>query len=88
MWRRIRRLRPRGPLLACPVRFQANHLKNFFPSDWHVEHPIVYVKGDLQKDAGRVPGGTACCCSESIACDLGNLNQTVGFVMDCMIIGR
>jgi hypothetical protein len=70
VWRRIRRPRPRGPLLACPVRFQANHLKNSFPTDWYLEPPIVYVKGDLQKVAGRVPGGTACCCSESIACDL------------------
>jgi hypothetical protein len=38
------------------VRFQANRLKNFFPSEWHREHEIVYVKADLLKVAGRVPG--------------------------------
>jgi hypothetical protein len=45
--------------IDCPVRFQANRLKNFFPSEWHREHEIVYVKADLLKVAGRVPGGVA-----------------------------
>jgi len=45
--------------IDCPVRFQANRLKNFFPSEWHREHQIVYVKADLLKVAGRVPGGVA-----------------------------
>ena len=45
--------------IDCPVRFQANRLKNFFPSEWHREHQIVYVKADLLKVAGRVLGGVA-----------------------------
>ena len=45
--------------IDCPVRFQANCLKNFFPSEWHREHQIVYVKADLLKVAGRVPGAVA-----------------------------
>ena len=45
--------------IDCPVRFQSNRLKNFFPSEWHREHQIVYVKADLLKVAGRVPGGVA-----------------------------
>jgi hypothetical protein len=36
-------------------------VKNFFPSDWHREHQTVYVKADLLKFAGRVPGGVAIC---------------------------
>jgi len=45
--------------IDCPVRFQANRLKNVFPSEWHREHQIVYVKADLLKVAGRVSGGAA-----------------------------
>jgi hypothetical protein len=45
--------------IDCPVRFQANRLKNFFPSEWHRDHQIVCVKADLLKVAGRVPGGVA-----------------------------
>jgi hypothetical protein len=45
--------------IDCPVRFQSNRLKNFFPSEWHREHQIVYVKADLLKVAGRVPGAVA-----------------------------
>jgi O-antigen biosynthesis protein len=45
--------------IDCPVRLQANRLKNFFPSEWHREHQIVYVKADLLKVGGRVPGGVA-----------------------------
>ena len=45
--------------IDCPIRFQANRLKNFFPSEWHREHQIVYLKADLLKVAGRVPGGVA-----------------------------
>lgn len=41
--------------IDCPVRFQANRLKNFFPSEWQREHQIVYVKADLSKVAGRFP---------------------------------
>jgi hypothetical protein len=43
--------------IDCPVQFQANRLKNFFPSEWHRGHQIVYVKADLLKVAGRIPGG-------------------------------
>ena len=46
-------------LIDSPVRFQANRLKNFFPSGWHREHQIVYLKADLLKVAGCVPGGVA-----------------------------
>ena len=42
--------------IDCPVRFQANRLKYFFPSEWHREHQIVYVKADILKVAGRLPG--------------------------------
>jgi len=45
--------------IDCPVRFQANRLKNFFPSEWHREHQIVYVKADLLKVGGRMPGAVA-----------------------------
>ncbi len=45
--------------IDCPVRIQANRLKNFFPSDWHRDHQIVDMKADLLKVAGRVPGATA-----------------------------
>ncbi len=45
--------------IHSPVLFEANRVKNFYPSDWHREHQIVYVKADLIKVAGRVPGGVA-----------------------------
>ena len=45
--------------INSPVLFEANRLKNFFPSEWHREHQIVYVKADLLKVAGRVLGGVA-----------------------------
>jgi hypothetical protein len=34
-------------------------VRNFFPSELHREHQIVYVKADLLQVAGRVPGGVA-----------------------------
>ena len=34
--------------IHCPVLFEANRVKNFYPSDWHREHQIVYVKADLR----------------------------------------
>jgi O-antigen biosynthesis protein len=40
-------------VIDCPVRFQANRLRTFFPSEWHREHQIVYVKADLLKVAGQ-----------------------------------
>jgi SAM-dependent methyltransferase len=45
--------------IDCPIRFQANRLKSFFPSEWHREHQIVYVKVDPLKVAGRVPRAVA-----------------------------
>ncbi len=35
--------------IHSPVLFEANRVKNFYPSDWHREHQIVYVKADLTK---------------------------------------
>jgi hypothetical protein len=40
----------------CPARFQASRVKNFFPTGWHRQHEIVYVKAVLLKIAGRVSG--------------------------------
>ena len=45
--------------IDCPVRFQANPLKHVFPSEWHREHQIVYVKADLLKVTGRTPGAVS-----------------------------
>jgi O-antigen biosynthesis protein len=43
--------------INSPVRFQLNRIKNFFPSDWHQLHNIMYVKADLLKLTDtRVPG--------------------------------
>jgi len=36
-----------------------SELLNFFPSEWRREHQSIYVKGDLLKVTGRVPGGVA-----------------------------
>ncbi len=45
--------------IHSPILFEPNRIKNFFPSDWHREHHIVYVKADLLKVAGRMPGGVS-----------------------------
>ena len=50
--------------IDTPVRFQLNRCKNFYPSDWHKFHEILYVKADLVKlddsndklGPNRVPG--------------------------------
>lgn len=42
--------------IGTPVRFQLNRIKNYFPSDYHKLHNIVYVKADLVKFHGRTPG--------------------------------
>lgn len=43
--------------INSPVRFQLNRIKNFYPSDWHQTHNIVYVKADLLKLTDtRIPG--------------------------------
>lgn len=42
--------------IGNPVKFQLNRIKNFFPTDWHKTHNIVYVKADLLKFSGRTAG--------------------------------
>ena len=42
--------------IDTPVRFQTPNVRNFFPSEWHKLHNIVYVKADLYKFHGRTPG--------------------------------
>lgn len=47
--------------IGTPVRFQSNRIKNYYPSQYHKTHNILYVKADLLKlpDVGsdiRVPG--------------------------------
>lgn len=41
--------REQAGFIGTPVRFQLSRLKNFFPTPWHAEHNIVYVKADLVK---------------------------------------
>lgn len=48
--------REQAKYIGTPVRFQATRLHNFFPTDWHQLHNIVYVKADLLKFSGRTPG--------------------------------
>ncbi len=43
--------------IDCPVRFQANRVVDFFPTEFHRQHNIVYTRADLVKIAGRMPGG-------------------------------
>jgi glycosyltransferase involved in cell wall biosynthesis len=43
--------------IGTPVKFQLNRIKNFYPTEWHKFHQIVYVKADLLKPSGRVAGG-------------------------------
>ncbi len=38
------------------ARFQAVRILDYYPSDWHRLHRIPYVRADLLKYAGRVPG--------------------------------
>jgi glycosyltransferase involved in cell wall biosynthesis len=44
--------------IGTPVRFQLNRIKNFFPTEWHKTHNILYVKADLLKISNdiRIPG--------------------------------
>lgn len=51
-----RRLEPFRRLLR-PVPIQPP--EKLFPSEWHRDNQIVYVKADLLKVAGRMPGGVA-----------------------------
>ena len=42
--------------IGTPVKFQASRVKTFFPSQWHENNKMPYVKADLMKFSGRVPG--------------------------------
>lgn len=42
--------------IDCPVRFQLNRVKNFYPDVFCKTHNITYVKADLLKFSGRTPG--------------------------------
>lgn len=42
-------------MIDCPVRLQPNRVKNFFPTKWHCEQQIAYVKAYSPKLAERVP---------------------------------
>jgi len=42
--------------IDCSVRFQANRVNNLYPTPWHREHEIVYVRADLLRVDGRMPG--------------------------------
>lgn len=41
--------------IGHPVRFQAVHINNYFPSQWHIENHIPYVRADLIKLSGEFP---------------------------------
>jgi hypothetical protein len=43
--------------IGTPVRFQEVRIKDFHPSKWHEVNNCPYVKADLLKFSGRVPGG-------------------------------
>lgn len=47
--------------IGSPVRFQCPYVNNYFPTEWHRQHNIVYVRADLIKltgldDPRLVPG--------------------------------
>jgi glycosyltransferase involved in cell wall biosynthesis len=42
--------------IGTPVRFQLNRIKNYYPSEWHRFHQILYVKADLLKFSDITPG--------------------------------
>jgi len=53
--------RDQAKYIGTPVRFQGNRIKNFYPTEWHKTHNILYVKADLirlpeQSLNIRVPG--------------------------------
>jgi len=45
--------------IGSPVKFQLNRISNYFPTDWHKFHNIMYTKAHLVKlpDDGIVPQG-------------------------------
>jgi len=42
--------------IGTKVRFQLNRLKEYYPSPWYEQNKMPYVRADLLKFAGRVPG--------------------------------
>jgi glycosyltransferase involved in cell wall biosynthesis len=48
--------REQAQFIGTPVKFQLNRIKNFYPTEWHQTHNILYVKADLLKFDGRTPG--------------------------------
>ncbi len=42
--------------IGTPVRFQMNRIENYYPDEWCQQSNIVYVKADLLKFHGKVPG--------------------------------
>lgn len=51
--------REQAQFIGTPVRFQKIYLKNYFPTDFHKEHNILYVRADLiavKDEAHRPPG--------------------------------
>jgi O-antigen biosynthesis protein len=47
---------PHAGFIGTPVRFQLNRVKDYYPSAWHEQNRMSYVRADLVKFAGRVPG--------------------------------
>lgn len=44
--------------INTPVKFQLNRIENYFPSDWHKLHNILYTRAHLMKlQDGVVPAG-------------------------------
>jgi len=49
--------REQAAYIGTPVRFQASRIANYYPSPWHKDHQIVYVKAHLIKiGSDRLPG--------------------------------
>ena len=49
--------REQAAYIGTPVRFQASRIANYYPSPWHKDHQIVYVKAHLMKIGNdRLPG--------------------------------
>ncbi len=44
--------------IHTPVKFQASRIFNYYPSEWHEFHKILYIKADLYKfdPNDRIPG--------------------------------
>lgn len=43
--------------IDCPVKFKSMRIKDYFPSEFHKINNIPYVRADLCKAVGRIPGG-------------------------------